>query len=504
MIKKILNNNALWALIAVLINSAINFLIVPYVSQNIGVEAYGFVTLANTLATYVDVISIALNSFAGRYIAIEYHKGNYKKASKYYSSIFISDFILVIGMLMICVFAIPNIQYFINISPSLDRDVKILFVIVFFRYSLVLLRNAFDVSTFIKNRLDLTEKFRAFSYFIQAGILIITCTNMKPHVWYVGFASFMAALFLFLVQGWCANRYTPELMIKRNLFSKDCVKDFLISGIWNSINNIGNLLNSGLDILITNKMLTEVLMGMVSISKTLGSLCYTLVVAISNSFRPKQLECYSKGDIPLLIKRMKESMRITGAICAIIIAGFYACGNEFISLWLPGQDTYKIYILSLIVLLSDVMIGVVNPLYYVFTLTKKLKFPCFITIAMGITNIVSMYFLIKYTSLGAYAVVLTTMILNFIHFIDTPIYSAYCLQVSFKTFYGPIMVHLVNCLVNVGIMKLISSILPFKTTWLFLLLKIIILGLVGVGNSVLITTNLTEKKDILKKMRHII
>ena len=53
-------------------------------------------------------------------------------------------------------------------------------------------------------------------------------------------------------------------------------------------------------------------------------------------------------------------------------------------------------------------------------------------------------------------------------------------------------------------MKLISSILPFKTTWLFLLLKIIILGLVGVGISVLITTNLTEKKDILKKMRHII
>ena len=201
---------------------------------------------------------------------------------------------------------------------------------------------------------------------------------------------------------------------------------------------------------------------------------------------------------------MKESMRITGAICAIIIAGFYACGNEFISLWLPGQDTYKIYILSLIVLLSDVMIGVVNPLYYVFTLTKKLKLPCFITIAMGITNIVSMYFLIKYTSLGAYAVVLTTMILNFIHFIDTPIYSAYCLQVSFKTFYRPIMVHLVNCLVNVSIMKLISSILPFKTTWLFLLLKIIILGLVGVGISVLITTNLTEKKDILKKMRHII
>ena len=53
--------------------------------------------------------------------------------------------------------------------------------IVLGRYICTLLRNAFDVSTFIKNRLDLTEKLRAFSYIIQAIILLVTCVSMKPH-----------------------------------------------------------------------------------------------------------------------------------------------------------------------------------------------------------------------------------------------------------------------------------------------------------------------------------
>lgn len=88
-------------------------------------------------------------------------------------------------------------------------------------------------------------------------------------------------------------------------------------------------MNSGLDLLITNKMLTELLMGMVSVSKTLGALCYTLVVAISSSFRPKQLEAYSHKDKEKLIELLKNSMLITGTVCAIILAGFNACGEDF-------------------------------------------------------------------------------------------------------------------------------------------------------------------------------
>ena len=58
MMKKILNSNIIWSIVAILVNTAINFCVVPYVSENVGVEAYGFVTLANTLITYIDVLSL--------------------------------------------------------------------------------------------------------------------------------------------------------------------------------------------------------------------------------------------------------------------------------------------------------------------------------------------------------------------------------------------------------------------------------------------------------------
>ena len=68
-------------------------------------------------------------------------------------------------------------------------------------------------------------------------------------------------------------------------------------------------------------------------------------------------------------------MLITGSVCAIILAGFNACGEDFLHLWLPSQNHEILFQLAMITLMSDILIGVVNPLYYVFTLTKKLKVP---------------------------------------------------------------------------------------------------------------------------------
>ena len=91
--------NIIWAVLAILVKYAINFLTTPYVTNNIGVEAYGFVSLANTFTSYIDLISIALNSFASRYIAIAYHQNDLKKAEQLYSSVIVADCVLVILLL---------------------------------------------------------------------------------------------------------------------------------------------------------------------------------------------------------------------------------------------------------------------------------------------------------------------------------------------------------------------------------------------------------------------
>lgn len=48
----------------------INFTLTPYITNAVGVEAYGFVSLAKTFTSYANIFMVALNSYAARYLTI--------------------------------------------------------------------------------------------------------------------------------------------------------------------------------------------------------------------------------------------------------------------------------------------------------------------------------------------------------------------------------------------------------------------------------------------------
>ena len=58
---KQLSINFITQMLSFVINLAISFFLTPYVLKFIGKDVYGFVSLANNLAGYVSVFTIALN-----------------------------------------------------------------------------------------------------------------------------------------------------------------------------------------------------------------------------------------------------------------------------------------------------------------------------------------------------------------------------------------------------------------------------------------------------------
>lgn len=127
--------------------------------------------------------------------------------------------------------------------------------------------------------------------------MLFLCTVFFPHVWYVGLSALIAAGYLLARYVMLSKKLVPELQFDRRRASINAVLEMVKSGIWNSINNLGNILNSGLDLLITNLLLSATIMGQISIAKNLATICYTLVQKISSSFRPKQLRLYAQNDI---------------------------------------------------------------------------------------------------------------------------------------------------------------------------------------------------------------
>ena len=68
------------------ISLCISFFLSPYIVRTIGVEANGFITLANNFVSYTSLITIALNSMIGRFVTISLTEKKTDDANRYFTS----------------------------------------------------------------------------------------------------------------------------------------------------------------------------------------------------------------------------------------------------------------------------------------------------------------------------------------------------------------------------------------------------------------------------------
>ena len=241
------------------------------------------------------------------------------------------------------------------------------------------------------------------------------------------------------------------------------------NGLWNSVNSLGNVLNSELDLLITNMMLDTLVMGELAIAKTMGALIPIIYSLVSQAFQPRLLKHYSEQNNPGLVHELKNAMHISGFFVGLFFCLIVAVGEEFYQWWVPGQNARMLYILTILTMLSYLLEGVVGPLYYVYTITVKNKIPCMVTLAGGIMNVLAMYLLLKHTSLGVYAVTGTTIVVTmFINLVTNPLYIAKCLNVKWNTFYSTIAFYIIFVISTSFLLKWISGMFDISNWGVFL------------------------------------
>ena len=460
--------------------SIISFMVTPIVTGSVGIEAYGYVTLAKNFTSYANILMTALNSYAARYISVSYHKKEKEKFNKYVNTVLFADIFISAIVCLIGLIVVVYLENIIQIPPDLINDVKILFFLTFVGFFLSTCTTVFAATAFVKDKLDVYNGIRILGYFVEILILIYCFKSFNPKVWYVSLASVATASITLLGSILMMRRYLPEVEITRKYYSKDAFNTLVKNGIWNSFNSLGNTLNSGLDLLITNIMLTATGMGQISIAKTISNVVFQLYSVIAQPFQPQLLKKYSESRKMELIHTLISSMSVCGLATNVVFAGFVAIGVQFYKLWIPTEDILQIYKFTVIALLPCLTEGCVYPLYYIYTLTVKNKVPCIITIIGGLLNVISMYLLIKYSDLGPYAVLITTaVIMNIINFITNPLYMCKCLGIRKRTFYPQILKNLISATVAVFAMYFFVKILPPATNWGILAIDIFLLSLVG-------------------------
>lgn len=464
----------------VVINYLISLVLTPYITETLGTESYGFVNLAKSISNYAIILTSCLNAYASRFISVSYHENNKHKSEVYMSTVFFANVLLSLLVLAFATIFCIKLDFFISVPYEILSDVKILFFLDFVNYMLVATGTCFTAYAYVKNRLDVLGIVKILTYISEAVALFLFFRYFEPKVYYVGYGLLISSIISFCLNCFCAHYYLGELKIKVRFFDISTVKELVINGIWNSINSLGNILNSGLDLLVTNQMLSSLLMGQLSIVKTLSTIFTTLFQTVSSPFQPKLLQAYANNDKERLVSLLTKNIIFCSFFSNMLCGGLASLGESYFSLWTPTQNIELLQKLTIITIIGMLVEGASFPLLYVYTLTLKNRVPCILTILSGLLNVLGMFFLIRFTSIGIYAVVGTTTFLAWgMYFIFTPLYSAYCLEIKKSTFFPTLIRVVLSAVICIILFRFIATKLVINS-WGKLFISSILLVIIGV------------------------
>lgn len=478
----------------------ISFFLSPYIVRTIGVEANGFVGLANNFVSYAGLITIALNSLAGRFITISLTRGDLESAKKYFTSVFYANMAIAAFLLIVGSGIIIFLDRLINIPAALLSDVRWLFIFVFLNCILSVAGSVFSVAVFARNKLYLTTVHDIEGCVARALCILGLFVFSTPKVCYIGFSSLLVGCYSLYWNIHYTRQLLPEIQIDRKNYDFRAIRELVASGIWNTINRMGQILIDGLDLLITNLFVDATSMGVLGLSKTVPNLISGLMGSIVGVFSPNYTILYAQGKHDELLIQIKQSMKIMGFLTNTPVIVLLTCGQDFFSNWQPTQDPEKLHLLSVLTIGCLIFSGGINCLYGIFTVVNKMKANSLVVLGCGALSTLIVLLLVNVTDLGVYAVAGVSTVVSIIRNLAfTAPYGAKCLNQKWYIFYPEIFKPVFFVILSV---LCCTAVLPVihVTGWLGFFVKAAVSGMMSLAVGFWIVLNKNDRRFLLSKI----
>ena len=496
MSKKYMFINLSAQIVAFAVSFIISFFITPRIIGVVGKETYGFLGLANNFTGYVSVLTVALNALAGRFVTISIHQNKEKEANEYFNSVMVSNILISAVLIIPSVIFILNLENILNLPPNNIFDIKLTFTFVFLSFFLNLICSLFSVATFARNKIYLSSIRTIESNILRIIIIVATFSLFTPRISFVSGALLAANIFVALTNYVYTKKLLPEIHLSRKYFCFAKVKELIISGCWNSITSLSNMLLEGLDLLISNIFISPAAMGIVAIVKTIPNMLNQCMGAILNVFLPQLTIDYAKEKRENMIEYINYTCKLIGLILALPLAFVIVFGDSFYALWVPAENAPLLWGLSVLSLSGLLFAGSVNIMYNLYNVTNKLKMPAIATLVTGVLNTVIVLALLKFTSLGIVAVVAVSSILGILRnlFFNVP-YSAKCINIRTATFYKIVLRSVVMVAISCCV-GLVIKIFANTDTWISLIFWSAVMCVIAFFANFVIFYSKEEKRQL--------
>lgn len=495
--KKQLYFNLAAQMVSFCVSFAISFFISPIIVREVGKEAHGFLGLANSFVGYVTIITVALNSLAGRFVTVCLHRKDEDSANRYFTSVFFANTLIVAVLLIPAIIFISFLERFFQVPPQILVDVKVTFALVFLGFFAQLMFSVFSVATFVTNKMYLASIRTIEANLLRLAVIVVTFFLLGPSVAFVSLGLFVYYSFIAATNVHYTKRLLPQIQIQKKYFDLSKIKELIISGCWSSISSLSNTLLEGLDLLISNLLLGAAAMGTLSIVKTIPNMIYQCMYSVLSVFNPQLTISYAKGDNQGVCDYLNYACKNAGCLIAMPVGFMIAFGDRFFHLWMPTEDGLQLWILTMLSMGELLFAGSVIVMHNLFTVTNHLKKPALVTLATGILSTIIVFTLLTTTDLGIYAIVAVSSALALLrHLLFSIPYSANCVGCKPKKFYWIAGRSMLFVGIAAGLGFLLKWLLA-PADWLTLILSAGIMCVLTIGIVFIFFFSKEEKADLL-------
>lgn len=429
--------NFIYTFISFGINLCISFFFTPYLINSVGKEAYGFFPLVNSMIGYTSIFSSAISSMAGRFVTNAYYRKEIEDSKGYFNSVFVGYLVFSALFTVIGLVLVIFVEYFLTVPNYLLSEVRWLFFFAVIAMAIQMATNAYPLGTYVKNLSYLNSLRDTTSNVIRVFTLLLLFYYLRPSIVYMSLSALCATIVTASYNIYFKKKLLPEIDVNfRKYYSWSFLWEVVSSGMWSSLNALSCILSSNINILFTNIFLDAEQTADYAIANTIPNLMATISSTIAITFTPNFNILYAKGKISDMVSEVKKSIKL---LCFILIIPVSYCivnADLIFKIWVPNAYNDRILIASLIILLFTFFGLFVNPLFSIFTITNKRKYPSLVLLFVGGLNLLTMLILLRYTTMGVYAIALSGTVFLFLRdVLFTPIYAARCLKVSKWTFY---------------------------------------------------------------------
>lgn len=229
-----------------------------YLIKRIAPEEYSLLPLVMSLLVFAELFNAAFISGVGRFLVAADARGDKKEVTRIVSSIMPFLAAVTLVFLLAGGLTIYFIEDVLDISPAYQATARWMTAILLLPVALNLLATPFGTGPYVKQKFVLLNAIDLGGEVVRIGIVVVLLLAVSTEVLWLVVGSGVAQLLNLGLRIAYTRKMMPEVRFQRSLISKSRVKEMTGFGAWSSVGSFASLATNTIPILMLGHYATAI------------------------------------------------------------------------------------------------------------------------------------------------------------------------------------------------------------------------------------------------------